>query len=85
MKRVLTVLGVIGVLAATGAAAACGETDVGSSPKSTPASQWGTAPDGTLQFYWYCWNDGHAGPHHLGHRVIGDHLCTVGELKRYGM
>jgi hypothetical protein len=33
------------------------------------------------QTYWYCWDDGHGEPHHLGHPVTGDHLCTDQELE----
>ena len=32
--------------------------------------------------YWYCWDTGAAEPHHLGHPVSGDHLCTQSELKQ---
>ena len=30
--------------------------------------------------YWYCWNSGNPAPHHVGHPVYGDHLCTYQEL-----
>jgi hypothetical protein len=30
--------------------------------------------------YLYCWNTGNLSPHHLGHPVYGDHLCTYQEL-----
>lgn len=45
-----------------------------------------TIPTPTLtcyvnQNYWYCWNTGNPLPHHLGHPVYGDHLCTTCELK----
>ncbi len=26
--------------------------------------------------YWYCWDNGVPAPHHLGHPVKDDHLCT---------
>lgn len=32
------------------------------------------------QSYWYCWDSGTPRPHHLGHHVAGDHLCTDAEL-----
>ena len=34
------------------------------------------------QYYWYCWDNGDPQPHHFGHYVYGDHLCTNGELRR---
>lgn len=34
------------------------------------------------QRYWYCWDVGSPSPHHLGHRVAGDHLCSNAELGR---
>jgi hypothetical protein len=34
--------------------------------------------------YWYCWDDGHGGAHHLGYPVSGDHLCSDAELKAAG-
>jgi len=34
------------------------------------------------QSYWYCWDTGNPTPHHLGHPVYGDHLCTDQELGR---
>lgn len=35
--------------------------------------------------YWYCWdNPAAGGPHHLGHRVPGDHICSDDELKDQG-
>jgi hypothetical protein len=34
--------------------------------------------------YWYCWDDGAKAPHHLGHYVEGDHVCSDGELKGTG-
>ena len=30
--------------------------------------------------YWYCWDTGNPSPHHLGHPVSGDHLCSDSEL-----
>jgi hypothetical protein len=30
--------------------------------------------------YWYCWNTGEPRPHHLGHRSVGDHVCSEEEL-----
>lgn len=35
--------------------------------------------------YWYCWDSGNPDPHHLGHPVSGDHLCSQGELSQAGM
>jgi hypothetical protein len=35
--------------------------------------------------YWYCWdNPAEGGPHHLGHPVSGDHICSDEELKNQG-
>jgi hypothetical protein len=36
--------------------------------------------DAVTQSYLYCWNYGPPQPHHLGHPVSGDHLCTNREL-----
>lgn len=33
------------------------------------------------QTYWYCWDYGDPDPHHIGHPVEGDHLCTPDELR----
>ncbi|MFF1763183.1 hypothetical protein [Streptomyces sp. NPDC058249] len=41
--------------------------------------------DEDVQSYWYCWDSGPKDPHHIGHRVSGDHLCTRGELRQAGM
>lgn len=30
--------------------------------------------------YWYCWDRGEPRPHHLGHRSVGDHVCSEEEL-----
>jgi hypothetical protein len=33
--------------------------------------------------YWYCWdNPSDGGPHHLGHPVAGDHICSDDELHK---
>ncbi|MEU6416043.1 hypothetical protein [Streptomyces spiralis] len=42
-------------------------------------------PDDEIQGYWYCWNSGDPGPHHLDHWVPNDHLCTWGELRSAGV
>jgi hypothetical protein len=34
--------------------------------------------------YWYCWDEGAKKPHHLGHYVEGDHVCSDDELKGTG-
>jgi hypothetical protein len=34
--------------------------------------------------YWYCWDEGAEKPHHLGHYVEGDHVCSDDELKDTG-
>ncbi|HEY2718594.1 MAG TPA: hypothetical protein VGI52_03110 [Solirubrobacteraceae bacterium] len=35
--------------------------------------------------YWYCWdNPAEGGPHHLGHPVSGDHICSDEELTNQG-
>ena len=36
------------------------------------------------QSYWYCWDTGPLVPHHLGYRVLTDHLCTDQELASLG-
>lgn len=36
------------------------------------------------QSYYYCWDSGAPEPHHYGHPVSGDHLCTNAELREYG-
>jgi hypothetical protein len=36
----------------------------------------------TSQSYYYCWNSGPPSPHHLGHYVSGDHVCTDKEIGR---
>jgi hypothetical protein len=41
--------------------------------------------DRVTQGYWYCWDSGDPKPHHLGHYVSGDHLCTDGELHDAGL
>lgn len=41
-------------------------------------------PDWQIEGEWYCWNTGLLAPHHIGHRVLGDHLCTWGELRADG-
>ena len=46
--------------------------------KHPPCSQPGVSC--TNQTYWYCWDSGPPEPHHLGHPVSGDHLCTSQEL-----
>jgi hypothetical protein len=40
---------------------------------------------GNSNSYWYCWNTGDPSPHHLGHPVSGDHLCSDSELKAAGI
>jgi hypothetical protein len=36
--------------------------------------------------YYYCWDDpSQGGPHHLGHPVSGDHLCSDDELHKAGI
>lgn len=42
------------------------------------------APDDQVEGDWYCWDKGEPRPHHLGHYVVGDHLCTWGELRAAG-
>lgn len=38
------------------------------------------------QTYWYCWDNPNRGaPHHLGHRVAGDHYCSQAELRDAGL
>jgi hypothetical protein len=38
--------------------------------------------DGVTQGYWYCWDSGDPKPHHFGHQVSGDHLCTDREVSQ---
>src|SRR5579859_1559564 len=38
-------------------------------------------PNSQTQSYLYCWDTGDPRPHHFGHRVAGDHLCSDEELK----
>lgn len=73
-------------------------TDSSSAPAATPTVADATdtpgplpsitnnpaAPDDEVEGYWYCWNTGTLGPHHLGHRIPTDHLCTWGELRSSG-
>lgn len=86
-KALLLCLPILGIsIAACGDSAA--DAPAGSAtPAATasPASPPGNSDDNrVLQFYWYCWDNGMGSPHHLGHRTIGDHLCTQGELRRAG-
>jgi len=39
---------------------------------------------GSTNSYWYCWDQGDKAPHHLGHYVEGDHVCSNAELKGTG-
>jgi D-serine deaminase-like pyridoxal phosphate-dependent protein len=39
---------------------------------------------GSTNTYWYCWDSGAKGPHHFGHYVSGDHVCSDDELKGTG-
>lgn len=50
------------------------------------ASGCDTPSDSTsFNTYWYCWdNPAEGGPHHLGHPVLGDHICSDEELKSQG-
>lgn len=41
-----------------------------------------TTPQSQTNTYWYCWDSGNPSPHHLGHHVYGDHLCSESELGR---
>jgi hypothetical protein len=61
-------------MVAAGVAVGC------TSHTGTTGSQWPTVR--VSQTYWYCWNVGPALPHHYGHHVVGDHLCTDAELGR---
>jgi hypothetical protein len=38
-------------------------------------------PNRVSQSHLYCWDTGPPMPHHLGYPVVGDHLCTNGELQ----
>jgi hypothetical protein len=35
-----------------------------------------TACSPSANTYWYCWDEGAKDPHHLGHYVEGDHVCS---------
>ena len=37
------------------------------------------------QSYLYCWNSGALSPHHLGHYVPNDHICSDQELHAAGI
>jgi hypothetical protein len=39
----------------------------------------------TENTYWYCWEQGAKEPHHLGHYVAGDHVCSNDELNGTGV
>lgn len=39
---------------------------------------------GGTNTYWYCWDGGAKEPHHLGHYVSGDHVCSDDELNGTG-
>lgn len=41
----------------------------------------GNSSSSHSQTYWYCWDSGDPKPHHLGHRVSGDHYCSDEELE----
>jgi hypothetical protein len=70
----LGVVVLIGRLTAHGSAA--------SQPPPTTEPVWMT--EHVSQDYWYCWDTGPLQPHHLGHRVLTDHLCTDQELASLG-
>jgi len=44
----------------------------------------GVAGCGSSNSYWYCWDHGDKAPHHLGHYVEGDHVCSDSELTGTG-
>ncbi len=63
--------------------------DDGRPASSTPAASAMViddplASDDETEGYWYCWDSGALAPHHFGHRVPHDHLCTWGELRAAG-
>jgi hypothetical protein len=43
-----------------------------------------TACSPSANTYWYCWDEGAKDPHHLGHYVEGDHVCSDEEPKGTG-
>jgi hypothetical protein len=50
--------------------------------RSSNGGTSGSDSNYVTQSYWYCWDSGPPSPHHLGHSVSGDHLCTNAELGR---
>jgi hypothetical protein len=60
--------------------AACGGGGSASSGNSSPSGDSSTGGN----VYYYCWDSGSPRPHHLGHQVSGDHLCTKQELTASG-
>ena len=56
----------------------------GCSSDSSSSSSSSGGGGGVTQSYWYCWDDGHGGPHHLGYHVSADHVCTDEELRTFG-
>lgn len=59
-----------------------------SSDTADEATTWFRAnypPDSDVNSYFYCWNSGSLQPHHIGHPIAGDHLCTYGELRSVGI
>lgn len=38
----------------------------------------------SVNSYWYCWDEGAVEPHHYGHPLEGDHVCSDDELKGTG-
>jgi len=69
-----TVLAVVALVGHAAAKNAASETTI---PSILPPA-W--LSEHVSQSYWYCWDSGPVLPHHLGYRVVGDHLCTDQEL-----
>jgi hypothetical protein len=58
------------------------DSNNGSNSDEEVATSANDTSDGVTQGYWYCWDSGDPKPHHLGHPVSGDHLCTDRELSQ---
>jgi hypothetical protein len=51
---------------------------------ATAVAGCASATSSNANSYWYCWDQGDKAPHHLGHYVDGDHVCSDDELKGTG-
>ena len=81
LRVALWVVVVFGVVVLIGRLTAHGDTTA-SQPPPTTEPAWMT--EHLSQSYWNCWDTGPLVPHHLGYRVLTDHLCTDQELASLG-